>query len=106
MPYHLSCLAIELVQSTAIPYPESSTPIFPYVRYAVAADACGVSLIMDVPGGLAGGGVQAVKSFARCQPQYSGEILGDHCSRCVDPIMSKGFSDGVKLIEKSFTANP
>jgi hypothetical protein len=61
---------------------------------------------MDVPGGLAGGGVQAVKSSACCQPQYSGVILGDHSSWCVDPKVSKGFSNRVELIEESFAADP
>src|SRR5580698_7121541 len=102
MPYHLSCFAVEFVQSTATRYPESSTPIFPYVRYAVAADARGVPWIMDVTGGLAGGGVQAVKSSARCQPKYSGVILSDHSGWSVDRIVSKVFSDRVKFIEESF----
>ena len=64
----ISCLAIKLVQSAAIGYPESPRSIFAHKVYSVPSDACGVRRIVGVSSGLPRGGIQLVQSSGCCQP--------------------------------------
>jgi hypothetical protein len=98
MPYDLAGSAVEFVQSAAIPYPESSFPIFDREVYVVPADASRVRWIMGISSGLTRNRIKPLKSSAGCQPENSGVIFNDTVDRSGDTIRNLGV-DGVVFKE-------